>query len=268
MNVEAVAWISADKITIYAFFYLSAVYTFLFFLNNNKIRYYIITVLLFVFSFGGKEQAVTLPVCLFMLYFINGCSLKDKKMWFGLVPFFMLSVVFGIITLLSQASVGSGILAGTETYPFWQRIVLASYSLVEYAVKFFLPYNLLYLYPFPMRIGEALPDWMLVYPALVLVFAAAFWKYVSKGISAAGLTFFLIHIAITLHIIPMSRFAMIADRYIYMAGIGLAFIVAYYSVKIITIKRGLLRSQYGLRTKIKMQTVDNKCLILSISISA
>lgn len=34
----------------------------------------------------------------------------------------------------------------------------------------------------------------------------------------------------TLHVIPMPRFAIVADRYIYLSSIGLSFIVAYYFV--------------------------------------
>jgi hypothetical protein len=241
MNVETVAWISADKITAYAFFYLSAIFTYIIFLNKNGIQYYIVSAVLFVLSFGSKEQAVTLPVCLLVLYLIKGYSLKDKKVWIQLAPLFALSVVFGIITMLSQASNNGGVLSGQETYPLWQRIVLACYSFIEYVTKFFLPYNLLYIYPFPMRNGEALPDWMLVYPALVLIFSTAFWKYLSRGVLAAGLTFFVVHIAITLHIIPMSRFVVIADRYIYLACIGLAFIVSSYFVKLITTVKGTAR---------------------------
>jgi hypothetical protein len=69
--------------------------------------------------------------------------------------------------------------------------VLGCYSLTEYISKFFLPYNLLYIYPFPMRVGEAMPVWLLVYPALLLTVIAALWKYLSKGALAAALMFFL-----------------------------------------------------------------------------
>jgi hypothetical protein len=159
---------------------------------------------------------------------------SDK--WLRLAPFFVLSVVFGIITMFSHASTGGGILSGQETYPLWQRIIFGSYALVEYITKFLAPYNLLYLYPFPMRVGEAMPAWLPVYPAIVLTIVAALWKYLSKGVMAAGLTFFMIHIALMLHVVPMSRFAVLADRYIYLASIGLTFIAAYYFVSITNYK--------------------------------
>jgi hypothetical protein len=245
VNVESVAWVSAVKAPLYSFFYLAATLLYMKYMDGNKAVYYILALLLFVLSFGSKEQAVTFSVWLLLLYCIRGYSiLKERKIWLRVAPFFVLSVLFGIVTMLSQADTGSGVLSGEATYPLWQRFVLAFYSLVEYAVKFFFPYNLLYIYPFPMRIGDALPDWMLVYPALVLIFTAAFWKYISRGVLAAGLTFFLIHIAITLHVIPLSRFAVVADRYVYVAGIGLSFIVSYGYVELVASKRGLIRNTF------------------------
>jgi hypothetical protein len=242
VNVESIAWVSAVKIPLYSFFYLAATLAYIRYINGNRLRYYIVALVLFTLSFGCKEQAVTFPVWLMLLYCIMGYSLKRRKIWFCIAPFFALSVIFGIVTMLSQADAGGGVLSNETVYPFWQRIVLASYSFVEYAVKSVFPYNLLYIYPFPMRIGEALPDWMLVYPALLLIFIVMFWKYLSRGVLAAGLTFFLIHIAITLHIIPLSRFAVIADRYVYMASIGTTFIVSYYLVQLITAKRGMVKN--------------------------
>ena len=42
-----------------------------------------------------------------------------------------------------------------------------------------------------------------------------------------GLSLFAIHIAVTLHIIPLSRFAVVADRYAYLSSIGVAFLLVY-----------------------------------------
>jgi len=241
MNVETVAWISASKIVVYAFFYLLATYAFLTYLVKGKTTFYYLTLLLFALSFGGKEQAVIFPVWLLMLYWLLGRSFKERKVWIEVTPFFILALSFGFVTLLSQSASGSGILSHSLQYPLWQRVVLGCYSLVEYIVKFFVPYNLLYIYPFPMLIGESLPGWMLVYPALLLIVIVSLWQYLKKTPLAIGLLFFLIHIAIVLHIIPLSRFAVIADRYIYLSGIGLSFIIAYYFVVFATGKRGFIK---------------------------
>ncbi|MDR2969860.1 MAG: hypothetical protein LBV32_09710 [Tannerellaceae bacterium] len=237
MNVEAVAWVSASKIVVYAFFYLAATLTWLLYLKKQNTLYYILTLLLFVLSFGGKEQAVSFPVWLLLFGWLLGYSLKERRLWLRIIPFFLLAVVFGAVTMLSQATGGGGVLSDAPAYPLWQRLVLGSYSFVEYLVKFTMPFNLLYIYPFPMVIGEPLPSWMLLYPALVFTVTAALWKYVTKMPVAASLLFFLIHIALVLHLIPLSRFAVIADRYIYLACIGLSFIVAYYGVRFMSARK-------------------------------
>lgn len=230
MNVEAVAWISAVKIINYAFFYLAASYVYILFIEKKHFGYYILTILLFTLSFGGKEQAVIFPVWLIMLYWLLGHSLKDKKVWFQLIPFFLFALFYGFITMWSQADVGAGILAGEQSYPMWQRIILGSYSLFEYITKLILPYNLLFVYPFPIINGEPLPLWMLLYPSIIIIIMITLWNFICKWPIACGILFFLIHIVITLHIVPLSRYAIIADRYVYISSIGFAFIISYYVV--------------------------------------
>ena len=241
MNVESVAWISASKILVYAFFYLLATYTCMIYLDRKKIGFYILTVVLFALSFGGKEQAVVFPVWMLILYRLYGHTLRERKVWIEVAPFFVMAVAFGIVTMLSQAANGSGILSNQETYPLWQRFVLGCYSLVEYIVKFTFPYNLLYIYPFPMTVGEALPAWILLYPAIIFIIVTALWNYLKKAPFSIGLAFFLIHIALVLHIIPLSRYVVIADRYNYLACIGLSFIVAWYAVAFLASRKATVR---------------------------
>jgi len=200
-------------------------------IDNKKVRYYIFSIILFILSFGGKEQAVTFPVWLLMLYWLLGYSLKDRKVWIQTIPFFLLSVLFGVISMLANASGGLGALSGETTYPLWQRFIFGCYSLFEYLTKFVFPFKLLYLYPFPTMIGEPLHEWLLMYPALTAIIVVTLWKYFLKTpVLTGGLVFFLIHIVIVLHVVPLARFAVVADRYIYLASIGGCFIIAWYAV--------------------------------------
>ena len=241
MNVESVAWISASKIVLYAFFYLLATYTYLIYLDRNKIAFYILTMLLFALSFGCKEQVVTFPVWLLMLYWLLGRTVKIRKVWIEVIPFFIASIFFGIITMQSQGAHGVGVLSNADTYPLWQRFILGCYSFVEYIVKFTIPINLLYIYPFPMVIDDPLPTWMLLYPTIIFSVIVSLWQYIKKTPLSVGIVFFLIHIALMLHTIPLSRFVVIADRYIYLACIGLSFIIAWYIIGFFTNKTGAVR---------------------------
>ena len=236
-NVESVAWMSASKILVYALFYLLATYTFLCYLENMKIRFYIYTIILYIFSFLGKEQAVVFPLWMLLIYWLLNHKLSEKKVWLIVLPFLLLSIAFGIVTIYSQYADGGGVLSGNDNYPLWQRIVFAGYSFMEYLFKIIFPFKLSYLYPFPSAVGDPLPGWMIFYPAILLIIIVALWQFLKKWQVVFGMLLFTIHIAIALHIIPLSRFAVVADRYAYIAVIGIGFIIAYYMVKIISMNR-------------------------------
>lgn len=223
-NVESVAWMSASKVLVYALFYLLATYTFLLYLINSRFVYYIFTLILFVCSFLGKEQAVIFPVWLFLLLlFFN-----RQKAWRLLLPFLFLSFWFGITTMISQSVNGEGLLTENTTYRFEQRLIYACYSFFEYLFKSVFPIKLSYLYPFPSQVGDPLPMWLLTYPLLLFILLIIFRKQLSKWPVALGLLIFTIHIIIALHIIPLSRYAVVADRYAYISTIGICFIISYY----------------------------------------
>lgn len=232
-NVESVAWMSASKVLVYALFYLLATYTFLLYLENRKIKYYIYTSILYFFSFLGKEQAVVFPLWLLLIYWLLNYELQDKKVWLKVLPFFLLSLILGIITIYSQYADGGGFLSNNDNYPLWQRIVFACYSFLEYLFKIIFPFKLSYLYPFPAAVGDSLPNWMIIYPAIILITIASLWKFLTHWPIAFGMLFFTIHIIVALHIIPLSRFAIVADRYAYLSVIGIGFIIVYGLVELL-----------------------------------
>ena len=239
-NVESVAWASASKILIYSLFYILATLTFLSYLKHKKLIYYSLTLFIFFCSFLGKEQAVIFPLWILLIYWIAGYSLKSRKVWLVVTPFFLMSFVFGIITIASQT--GNFKLFEMSGYPFWQRIVYACYSFVEYLTKMVFPFKLSYLYPFPSVVGDPLPQWLLLYPALLTFLLIAFWKPIAtQRIWTFFLLFFVMHIAVALHIISLSRFAVVADRYVYIASIGVCYVLAYYGISFIKKLRGYKR---------------------------
>lgn len=226
-NVESVAWMSASKVLVYALFYLLATYTFLIYIERNKIRYYLYTMTFFLFSFLGKEQAVVFPLLMLLIYWITNHKLSNKTIWSRTLPFFLLSIILGLITIYSQHPNEGIFVPDNGSYPLWQRIIFACYSYWEYLFKIIFPFKLSYLYPFPSTIGEPLPDWMIFYPAMLSIVAVTLWQFIKKWPLAFGLCFFTIHIIVALHIIPLSRFAIVADRYAYLSVIGIGFIFAY-----------------------------------------
>jgi hypothetical protein len=226
MLVESVAWIAASKVLLYAFFYLLALISYLKYVSTGSKRFYFYTIVAFVLSFLGKEQAVTLPVALaFLDYLIHKKitvhSLVEK------IPMFFLSLLFAYVTMASQSSFGQGVLTGAPQFPFYHRIIFCCYSVIEYLVKCLLPIKLSYVYPFPNLIGEAVPSRFYMYPAILLAIVFGLWKYLKQRWLLFSFGFFLIHLGVALHIVPLSRFAIVADRYVYVSSIAIFFLIAY-----------------------------------------
>jgi hypothetical protein len=247
VNVESIAWVSASKVPVYAFFYLLACNAFISFTVKGRIKYWIYALLLFACSFFGKEQAVTFPVCALVIVMIlnndrlNGVKIKRLNFLWTLLPFFLLALFFGYVTMRSQAVTGAGILSNAVTYPLWQRLVFGCYSLFEYLLKSVFPFKLSYIYPFPSAIGVSLPSWLLFYPCLLAITVICLWKFLRRPAIMYGLLFFAIHIAVTLHVIPLSRFAIVADRYAYLACTGTAFVISFVAVTVWERAKGKIR---------------------------
>ncbi len=228
LTVEVVAWVAASKNTLYIFFYLVGLICYIQYCSTNKIRYLVLTGLAFIFSFGAKEQAVTFPFCLLLIDFILHRNFFSRKVWFEKIPFFTLSLLFGIVTMLSQADSGEGMLSDEPLYPLYQNVLFGCYSLVEYLTKILVPVKLSYLYPFPNQPGEPVPVRFWVYPIIIALLVLLLWNFWKRRWVFFGMCFFLVHIGLVLHILPLSRFAIIADRYVYLAAVGVFFILSFY----------------------------------------
>jgi hypothetical protein len=228
LNVESVAWISASKILLYSFFVLLALLSYLQYVHTGRIRNYVLSFVLFVFSCGSKEQAVVFPALLILLDWLLKRNLRSIEVWMEKLPFFLFSLFVGIYTLSQQNPAFVQQRAG---YPLWQRLVFACYACVEYLIKLAVPIRLMYLYPYPMPPGELLPLRFFIYPIIAVIAAATVLFYRKQWLLVFGILFFLINIGLTLNVIPMSRYAVVADRYVYLPSIGVFMMMVWYSVK-------------------------------------
>ena len=224
---EAVSWVSASKVILYTFFYLIALHFYLEYISTTRYRYYALTIVFFIISFGAKEQAVTFPLCLLLLDYFLGRDCRDKKIWLEKAPIFLLSIFFGIVTIRSQSAAGVGVLSHEAKYPFYQSCLFACYSLTDYTFKCLIPVKLSYLYPFPNQVGDPVPLRFWIYPPVIIGIMLIFWNFWRQRWVLFGTAFFIIHIALALNIIPLSRYSMIADRYAYLSSVGVFFVIAW-----------------------------------------
>jgi hypothetical protein len=227
LQIESVAWISASKILLFSFFVLLSCNHFFKYLERRKKIDYFLSGFYFLLALGSKEQAVVLPVILLLiLLFFN----RGKKDLILLIPFFIVSVFSGVLSLAVQDDGFSKTLTN-DYYPLHQRIVLSCYTVTQYLVKILLPFRQWVFYKFPMEPGEPLPILYYLYPMVDLVLAyLAYLLFRSKKYDyvSFGLCFFLINIFLTLHIIPLGRQSLMADRYVYLPLIGVFFPISMY----------------------------------------
>ena len=227
INSEAVAWIAASKIPLYACFYLISIHFYLYYLDKKGVKYILLTLLFYIISFGAKEQAVTLPLTLLLLDYLEKRNLTCNKVILEKIIFFSLSICFGIITIQSQGQVSSGYF---DEYNIFERLPLSIFTLNEYVCKALIPINLCYVYPFPFSPGEKIPLWLWLYPAGYLTMIILIWKNISSSrVVNFASAFSLVHIAVALNLFSLTRHSLIADRYAYLFVIAIAFLLIFLS---------------------------------------
>ena len=221
MRVESVAWVTERKDVLFGAFYLAALY---FYIKGKLIGkgYHLIIFTLFLFSLFSKIQAVILPLSMIAIdYYMSGKL--DFKAILKKAPYFLLSLIFGLIGIYFLRSQGS--IENAATYPAWQRIFVGSYSYMVYLVKMIFPYEMSPLYPYP----RVIPAYF--YPTLLLFFATIYGMYMlyKKEMKAwfFGLLFFAVNIIFLLQILGAGQ-GFLADRFTYIAYFGLFFIAGFY----------------------------------------
>ncbi len=227
MHVESVSWVSSRKDVLFALFFLGGLVTYLNYVKSNKLKllFYALTLILFVLSALSKPAAVTFPVVLLLIDYYQ----KRKFDWKSIaekVPFFLIAIVFGILSIRAQSDASAISTWSVMGLPY--RFLFASYGFMAYLFKFLIPIHLSAVYPYPVTfpITETLPIIFYITPALVL--GIGFLLYKSLRISRLyvfGFLFYLVNVVLVLQFVSVGAVLM-ADRYAYLPYIGLAFIVA------------------------------------------
>ena len=247
MHVESVAWISERKDVLYTFFYLASIIFYIYYLRNNKKIFYAPTFLLFVFSLLSKGQAVTLPITLLLIdYFYH--KKFSWKYFINKIPFFMLSVLFGIIAIIAQRSVhvfnSSTITINkiittdnvvlSKLFHFanllFERLCIASYGLLTYCYKLLIPINLSIFYPYPKKVDGFLPEIFYLAPLILFgLFVLVFIKWRKNKTVVFALLFFIANIFPLLQLLPVGS-SIISDRYSYLPSLGYFFLIAHFVI--------------------------------------
>ena len=225
MRVESVAWVTERKDVLFGAFYLGALLQYLKYKRDGKnIRWVWMTVL-FLLSLFSKIQAVSLPLSMMALdYFMD--KRWDFKSILNKVPYFLLSIAFGIYGILTLKEFGSLDSADeTTNFNFIQRLFIGAFSFVIYLIKLIVPFRMSPLYPYPNHFPWYFYPSMLIVPIILYTLFISYKKEY-KAIFF-GLTFFIVNIFFLLQILGAGQ-GYLADRFTYIAYLGLFFIIGYY----------------------------------------
>jgi tetratricopeptide (TPR) repeat protein len=222
LKVESVAWITERKDVLFGCFFLGALLLYIKNLDQYSKSRSVWIFVLFIIGLFAKIQMVALPLTFLAVdYWFN------KEMNFKIIiqkwPYFLGSLAFGLLGIYMLQ--GQGSLETNTNFNFIERLFIGSYSFLVYIVKFFVPYKMLPLYAYSPTL-----DWMhyLSMPIVISLFIGLYLLY-KKDYRAVlfGFTFFFFNIVFLLQILGAGQ-GYLADRFTYIAYIGLIFICCYY----------------------------------------
>ncbi|TAH18657.1 MAG: tetratricopeptide repeat protein [Cytophagales bacterium] len=239
LKVEAVTWAAARVDVVYSFFYLGALLSYVAYTKSDlKLKYLVLATFLFAFSLLSKPSAVTFPIaCLLVDFFM--ARKWSLRILLEKTPLFLLAFAMGVITLLAQRpdTVSNGI----AVFSIVERFFIVCYMPLFYLFKSIFPFALSNYYEFPKELSLA------YYISPLLLAGIVFLVYRARNNKAVlfGVAFFLLHLALVLNLIPTGNKFMAADRYAYLAQIGLFFMLAYLYTQASSQAKNIYLSIFG-----------------------
>lgn len=227
LHVESVAWISEQKNTLSAVFYLSAALLYLRFAGaadrgrSGALAAYGGATALFVLALLTKSVTATLPAALLVVVWWQRGRLSVKRDVGPLVPWLLLGIAAGLFTAwFERTYIGA---AGQEfALGAVERVLLASRALLFYVGKVVWPVNLMFNYP--RWTIDAAAAWQYLFPviAVILLLALGVIARRNRG-PLAGALFFAGTLFPALGFVAVFPFmySYVADHFAYLASLGL-----------------------------------------------
>ena len=219
VHVESVAWVIERKDLLSTLFYLAACLTWVRFgvaprLGSGR---YFLTLVLFVWGLLCKSIVVTLPTALVLWPWWKQGRVSGAD-WLRVVPFF----VVGLGIVVADVSFSRLKENVALDYSMVERVLIAAHALWFYAGKLLWPDGLAIIYPH-WAVGVANPvAWGYVFAAGALPTALWLLRHRMGRGPLAGVVFFAVTLVPVLGFVDYGymQFSFVADRYQYLAGIG------------------------------------------------
>ena len=219
--VEAVAWISEQKSTLSAVFYLSSALIYLGFDRTRRRSAYLWALGLFILALLTKTVTATLPFALLVIFWWQRGRFDWRRDVRPLLPWMALGAAAGLFTAWVERT-----MIGAQGHNFaltaTQRFLLAGRAIWFYAAKLLWPANLIFSYP-RWKLDPAAP-WQYLYPlgVIAVLIALCLLARRHRGPLAALLLFAgtLFPVLGFLNVYPFV-FSFVADHFQYLASLAL-----------------------------------------------
>jgi tetratricopeptide (TPR) repeat protein len=237
LHVESVAWVSERKDVLSTLFWLLTMAAYVRYVRHSGIKWYAVTLLLFVLGLMAKPMLVTLPFVLLLLdYWPLGCiQNKEDIMNLALekLPFFILSVFSSIVTFLVQRIAGA--VLDIEALPLHIRAANAVVSYGKYICKMIWPSRLAVFYPYHRN---EIPVWQVVTAALLLVMVSilVIRLALKHRYLPVGWFWYLGSLVPVIGLVQVGSQSL-ADRYTYVPFTGLFIIAAWGTPELLAGRR-------------------------------
>lgn len=224
LQVEAVAWIAAFSTPLFALFSLLAMNYYVRHTEETTMgKNYWFAVALFVLACLAKSAAVSLPLTLLAIDWWLKRPLSQRT-WLEKVPFFIVALGFGALTLVTRTQAGFG--DTPANFNLLDRVLMICHTLVFYWTKLLAPLGLSIWYPFVKSQGV----WPWTYYAAPVVLLGSLWlawrSRRTLPVIWFGVLFYLSNVFLALPYATFGTFELRSDRYNYLAGLGFFFILA------------------------------------------
>lgn len=226
LNVESVAWVAERKNVLSTFFWFMATYSYVCYVERPSFYKYVLVLLAFSLGLMAKPMLLTFP---FVLLLMDYWPLNRFKSWRDLypliiekVPLFILTLIICIFTFIAAKRMGA--ITSSDTLGIGVRMSNSLVSYSQYLGKIFWPENLSVFYPYVRDINL----FQITAAIIILIFISFFALYLrhTHPYISIGWLWYLGTLIPVIGFIQAGEQAM-ADRYIYISGIGIFIMVAW-----------------------------------------
>ena len=232
LQVESVAWVAERKNLLCSFFSLLTFLCYLTYtssaLTRHRWMWFTTCLFLFLLALMSKPMAVTIPVVLLLLdgYPLKRMSLCPRKnisVLLEKIPFFVLSIIDSIITIVMQRHAGA--LMDLERFNLGTRLLNALSTLVFYLEKMIIPVKLVPFYPFPSNIYWLDLRYLLSGILLLAITGFCLWMAKQKKyLFFTAWSYYVVTLLPVAGIIQVGNQAA-ADRYTYLPSLSIFLLV-------------------------------------------